>query len=183
MSRLDHNRVVGMAAAELGISAELIDKVIVWGNHSDTMVVDTAIAEVDGVPLERAFAEIGVDLTDFAHRIKTRGKHIIGLRGASSAASAAKAASDHMHDWTSVNHDSSWTSVAMPSYGEYDLPVGVFASMPVRYRPGGAAGKLAVVEGLTHPRKDHAIAEGIRATGQQLLDEKAELQRLGFLPS
>ncbi|MEX2014814.1 MAG: malate dehydrogenase [Candidatus Saccharimonadales bacterium] len=179
MSRLDHNRAVGMAAAKLGVSAELIDKITIWGNHSNSMVVDTSIAEVDGEPLEDALKAAGVDLKQYATEIKTRGGLIINLRGASSALSAARAASDHMRDWTSNTlSPHSWTSAAVLSQGEYEgLPEGVFASMPVR----GGVGQFNVVNALSSVNRAD-IKAGILATGEELVAERTALQEARFLP-
>lgn len=181
MTRLDHNRAVGMAAAKLGISGDLIDRVSIWGNHSPTMVVDLTLAELlsgSGFFVQNELERKGVDMDEFATRVAKRGAEILDLRGLSSAMSAARAASTHMRDWnSSLPEGQSWTSASVLSEGQYGLPKGVYASMPVKIEDG----KLVVVEGLTHPTDNEKVAAGIQTTGEELEAERADLDKLGLL--
>lgn len=184
MSRLDHNRTVGLAAAELGISAGLIRRVSIFGNHSKSMVVDLTNAEIEKGPfnfasLQEALAEGKVDMKAFAKTIKERGAEVIALRGASSALSAARAASDHMRDWVAGVNRSDWTSAAILSHGEFGLPDGVYASMPVYTSDQG---RFVPLPEPNYAVEDEEVKAGIKETGEELLAERSALVEAGFLP-
>ncbi len=135
MTRLDHNRALGQIAKKLEVSAGDIKNLYIWGNHSPTMVpdIDHAVATVDG--LDRKVRDL-VDIDwvggDFDETVRTRGKAIIAARGKSSAASAANAAIDHIHDWFMGSGSSDYVSMAVPSDGSYGIPEGIICSFPVR---------------------------------------------------
>lgn len=133
MTRLDHNRAKAQLAAKVGAHVSGVDGVIIWGNHSATQVPDLAHATVDGKPalslVPRQWYE-----DEFVPSVQQRGATIIKARGASSAASAASAAIDHIRDWT-YGADG-WVSMAVASDGSYGIAEGVYYSYPVRCRGG-----------------------------------------------
>jgi malate dehydrogenase len=141
MTRLDENRAVAQVAKRCGVSASAVRDVFVWGNHSDTMYPDLRLATVEGRPALEALAAHGADAAwvegAFRKTVATRGKAIIDARGASSAASAASAAVDHMRDWWRGT-GGRIVSMAIPSEGWYGVPEGMVFSFPVRVGAGGA---------------------------------------------
>jgi malate dehydrogenase len=143
MTRLDQNRAVAQVAAKLGVTAAQVSDVFVWGNHSDTMWADLRLAKVDGAPLMSKVDDEWVKGA-FRQTVATRGKAIIVARGASSAASAASAAVDHMRDWWKGT-DGRIVSMAIPSEGWYGIPEGLIYSFPVKV---DAAGRIEVVQGV-----------------------------------
>ncbi|MGK9148648.1 malate dehydrogenase [Plantibacter flavus] len=177
LTRLDHNRAVAQLAAKTGVPVSEVDGVVIWGNHSATQVPDLSHATVGGRPAldlvdERWVAE------EFIPRVAKRGAEIIAVRGASSAASAAAAAIDHVHDWVNGTatreRPSRWTSVALPSEGWYGVPDGLVSSFPAR----SVGGRWEVVEGLDvapswQERIDRSLAE--------LEEERAAVRGLGLL--
>ncbi|MBV1780605.1 malate dehydrogenase [Paeniglutamicibacter sp. ABSL32-1] len=148
MTRLDHNRALGLLAGTLDVGVASIGNVIIWGNHSATQVPDISHAILTGAdgsqrPLPDALAEAlgGTDKVaawlegTFIPRVAGRGAEIIEVRGSSSAASAAAAAIDHVHDWV-LGTSGSWTSAAVLSDGSYGVPRGLVSSFPVHSRNG-----------------------------------------------
>lgn len=133
LMRLDHNRALSVLAGRLGESSTSIQKLCVWGNHADTQFPDLTNATVNGEPVE-------VDeewyTGEFIPRVAKRGAEIIDVRGKSSAASAASAAVDHMRDWVNGT-DGNWTTVALPSSGEYGVDEGLVFGFPVVGENGG----------------------------------------------
>lgn len=129
LMRLDHNRALSMLAEKLGVSSYEFSQIVVWGNHSDTQFPDITYAQLRGEPvaaqLDRAFYT-----DEFIPRVARRGAEIIDVRGKSSAASAASAAVDHMRDWVHGT-DGRWTTVALPSTGEYGVDKGLVFGFPV----------------------------------------------------
>lgn len=157
MTRLDQNRAVAQLAAKLGVGAHAVQDLFVWGNHSDTMYPDLRKATVNGQPALQQVEDAWVQ-GDFRKTVATRGKAIINARGASSAASAASAAIDHMRDWFRGT-DGRIVSMAIPSEGWYGVPEGLVFSFPVRV---SAAGKIEVVQGIEIDAGTQArIAENI----------------------
>ncbi len=143
MTRLDHNRAVAQLAHKAGVSAGEISKVIIWGNHSSTQVVDVHHAEIGGRP---ALDVLDVEWIqkDLIPTVQHRGAEIIKLRGRSSAASAANAAVYCMRDWFGSTSPDDWVSMALASGGQYGADEGLFYSMPVIVDNGTPR----VVEGL-----------------------------------
>lgn len=143
MTRLDQNRACAQLAAKAGVPVAAIEDVFVWGNHSNMMYPDVSVGRVNGEPAPGVFDDAWLQ-GDFKKVVSTRGKAIIVARGASSAASAASAAVDHMRDWW---HGSSGriVSMALPSEGWYGVPEGLVFSFPCRV---DASGAVSVVEGL-----------------------------------
>lgn len=143
MTRLDQNRASGQVAQKLGVPVGQVADVFVWGNHSDKMYPDLRRATVSGLPAKGQLDKDWV-AGDFRKTVATRGKAIINARGASSAASAASAAVDHMRDWW---HGTGGriVSMAIPSQGWYDVPEGLIFSFPVKV---DAEGRIHVVEDI-----------------------------------
>ena len=173
MTRLDHNRALAQAAARLGVGVARLRRMTIWGNHSTTQVPDVSQLLVDGAPAE--LNKVWIE-NDFIPAVANRGAAIIAARGASSAASAASAAVDHMRDWVGGTAEGDWTSAALPSRGEYGVPEGLVSSFPV-VCTGGA---WSVVPGLelgesTRARLDASIAE--------LESEREAVRALGLLSS
>lgn len=164
MTRLDHNRALSQLAAKSGVRVSDVKRMTIWGNHSSTQVPDVSHAVVDGRPA----AEV-VDGTwiqdEFIPVVQKRGAAIIDARGASSAASAANAAIDHMRDWVLGTEDGDWVSMAIPSQGWYGVADGIIYSFPVTV----SGGKASVVEGLSISA---FIQERMRLTESELLEER-----------
>lgn len=133
MMRLDHNRSLSQLAEKLGCTTTDIEKVVVWGNHSATQFPDISYATVNGEPLAEK-VEQDWYRNEFIPRVAKRGAEIIEVRGKSSAASAASAAVDHMHDW--INGTEKWVSAAIPSDGSYGVPEGLLFGLPTVSRGG-----------------------------------------------
>ncbi|MDO4929063.1 MAG: malate dehydrogenase [Corynebacterium sp.] len=133
MMRLDHNRAVAQLAKKLDQPSTAFENVAVWGNHSATQFPDITHALVDGKPVtdlvEQAWYE-----EEFIPRVAKRGAEIIEVRGKSSAASAASAAVDHMHDW--IQGSNGWATAAIPSDGSYGVPEGLIFGFPTIARDG-----------------------------------------------
>jgi len=143
MTRLDHNRAIAMLAAHTGAHTTDIKRMIVWGNHSATQYPDLTHATVNGRLAARKVKESWVR-EQFIPRVQNRGTEVIRARGASSAASAAAAAIDHMRDWALGTADGDWVSMGIPSDGKYDIAEGVVFSYPVTC----TGGKYRVVQSL-----------------------------------
>ncbi|UPG66590.1 malate dehydrogenase [Gordonia hongkongensis] len=160
LTRLDHNRAIAQLARRTGASVAEISRVTVWGNHSATQYPDIFHARVGN----RSGADIAADrdwlVDDFIPTVARRGTAIIEARGSSSAASAANATIDHVHDWVLGTPPDDWTSVALPSPGAYGVPEGLVCSFPVR----SIDGRWQIVEGLdinefSRARIDASVAE------------------------
>jgi malate dehydrogenase len=170
MTRLDENRAVGQLALAAGVPAAAVRDVFVWGNHADSMYPDIQRATIAGEPAPGKF-DAGWINGDFLKTVATRGKAVILARGASSAASAASAAVDHMRDWWRGT-DGRIVSMAIPSKGWYGVPEGLIFSFPVRV---SAQGEIEVVEGLEIDAFTRAkIQENVDA----LLEERAAVAEL-----
>lgn len=139
LMRLDHNRAQSMLADRLQVPSRSIERLVVWGNHSDTQFPDVTYASADGAPVE---VERDWYTEEFIPRVAKRGAEIIEVRGKSSAASAASASVDHMRDWVQGT-DGRWATVALPSTGEYGVDEGLIFGFPAV-----SDGAWQVVEGL-----------------------------------
>ncbi len=168
MTRLDENRAVAQVANRLGVGVEQVNDLVVWGNHSPTMFPDLFNAKVKG---ERAADKVDRDWyeNEYIPRVGKRGAEIIEARGASSAASAANAAIDHMRDW--VSGADGLRSMAVRSNGEYGVEEGLMSSFPVRL----SGGSYEIVEGLEVG--DFAQAK-IDATVNELKEERDAVREL-----
>ena len=171
MTRLDENRAVAQLAQKLGKGVEDIQDLVVWGNHSPTMFPDLFNAKVDG---QRAADLVDQDWyeNEYIPRVGKRGAEIIEARGASSAASAANAAVDHVRDW--VLGADGLRSMAVPSDGSYGVAEGIVSSFPVRV----SGGAYEIEQGLDVP--EFAQAK-IDATVSELTDERDAVKGLGLL--
>ncbi|WP_306362002.1 malate dehydrogenase [Nocardia sp. CC227C] len=173
LTRLDHNRAIAQIAKKTGVPAADIHRIAVWGNHSATQYPDISHATVAGRPAlemidDRAWIE-----RDFIPTVQQRGTAIIQARGASSAASAASAAIDHVHDWVLGSAAGDWVSMAVPSDGSYGVPEGLISSFPVTCADGShtIVGDLAIDE-FSRARIDLSVAE--------LASERDAVIELGF---
>jgi len=160
MMRLDHNRAVAQLANKLGKPLGSVTKMTVWGNHSTTQYPDLVNARVDGASAWDAVDDERWIAEEFIPRVAKRGAEIIAARGASSAASAANAAIDHVRDWVLGTPEGEWVSMGVPSTGAYGIEEGIVASHPCRC----ANGEWQVVEDLEVPdfsrsRIDASVAE------------------------
>ncbi|MCI0159331.1 malate dehydrogenase [Leifsonia shinshuensis] len=172
MTRLDHNRAVAQLAAKLGVPVSAIDGVIVWGNHSASQYPDLSHATVNGRPATELVDE-GWLADEYIPRVANRGAEIIAVRGSSSAASAASAAIDHLHDWVHGT-GGHWTSAAVVSDGSYGVPTGLISSFPVR----SVDGRWEIVPGLDI---DTFSRERIDASVAELVAEREAVRALGLL--
>ena len=170
MTRLDHNRAVSQLAAKVGKQVTDVTRMIIWGNHSSTQVPDVSHALVAGEPAVNSVDENWVE-QEFIPTVQKRGAAIIEARGASSAASAANAAIDHMRSWASGTRPNDWVSMGIPSQGHYGVAEGIVFSFPVTI----AAGRVSVVEGLSI---SEAVGRRLRATEAELLEERAAVADL-----
>ena len=174
MTRLDHNRAIYALANKIRVQPSLIRKLTIWGNHSATQYPDLFHAEVDG---QNAAAMVNDQQwleTDFIPTVQQRGAAIIDARGASSAASAASAAVDHMRNWTAGTEDGDWVSMAIPSTGDYGAPEGIITSFPCTTNDG----EYTVVPGLDI---DSFSQEKIEASWAELVDERDAVAEMGLL--
>jgi malate dehydrogenase len=143
MMRLDHNRAIAQLAAKLAIPVSDVAKMSVWGNHSPTMYADLFHAQVPGGQAAAAVDDQAWIENDFLPNVGKRGAAVIEARGASSAASAANAAIDHMRDWI-AGSDGEWVSMGVCSEGSYGIPEGLISGLPCTC----ANGEWSIVEGL-----------------------------------
>jgi len=170
MTRLDHNRAKAQLAAKTGTHVSDVEGVIIWGNHSATQFPDLAHARVGGAPaLERVSQ--GWYRDEFIPTVQQRGAAIIKARGASSAASAASAAIDHVRDWALGTTGDDWVSMAVASDGSYGIEEGVVYSYPVRC----VRGDYQIVQGLS---VDDFGRDKMAATDAELREERAGVENL-----
>jgi malate dehydrogenase len=173
MTRLDHNRAVGILAGRVDVPVADIDGVTIWGNHSATQYPDLTRATAGGAPVTGLVDEDWAQ-GEFIRTVANRGAEIIAIRGSSSVGSAASAAIDHLRDWVNGTPGGSWTSAAVVSDGSYGVPEGLVSSFPVR----AIDGEWRIVEGLeltgfSRSRIDASVAE--------LIDERDQASALGLL--
>jgi malate dehydrogenase len=170
MTRLDHNRALRQLALKTGAPTAAVRRMVIWGNHSTTQVPDPTHALVAGRPALDLVDETWVEDV-FIPTVQKRGATVIEARGASSAASAAAAAIDHVRDWVLGTAEDDWVSMAIASQGWYDVEPGLIYSFPVTVRNG----KISVVEGLTIP-------DGVRArmklSEAELHEERTAVEHL-----
>ncbi|QBE47806.1 malate dehydrogenase [Leucobacter triazinivorans] len=173
LTRLDHNRAVGLLAAEAGVAVADVGGVTIWGNHSATQYPDLSHATVSGRPaldaVDPAWARGA-----YVDRVAKRGAEIIEVRGGSSVASAANAAIEHVRDWALGTPDGAWTSAAVVSRGEYGVPAGLVSSFPVVSR----GGDWEIVEGLS---VDEFSRRRIDASVAELVAERDAVRELGLI--
>jgi len=170
MTRLDHNRGLAQLAAQIGVHSSKIQRMLIWGNHSATQYPDIRFCKVDG----KSAADL-VDTTwyreTFIPDVQQRGAAIIKARGASSAASAASAAIDHMRSWSSGTAEGDWVSMAVPADGSYGIEPGVIYSYPCVCKNGN----YQIVQGL---EIDSFSRERMTVTETELREERAAVKDL-----
>ena len=170
MLRLDHNRALSQLAAKLNKPVAGIEKLVVWGNHSPTMYPDYRFATVDGKSVKDSINDATWNKDVFIPTVGKRGAAIIDARGLSSAASAANAAIDHIHDWV-LGTNGKWVTMGIPSKGEYGIPAEVIYGFPVTCENG----EYKMVEGL---EIDEFSRERMTHTLNELLEEQAGVKHL-----
>ncbi|MFN8439339.1 MAG: malate dehydrogenase [Caldilineaceae bacterium] len=171
MTRLDHNRATTQIAQKAGVTVSEVKKVTIWGNHSATQYPDLYHAEVNGKNAAQVINDDAWVKSTFIPTVQKRGAAIIAARGASSAASAANAAINHVQTWYNGTEAGNWISMAIPSNGEYGAPKGVVFGYPVTVQ----GGKISIVEGLQLSDFDKQM---LATTGQELLEERAGVEHL-----
>lgn len=176
MTRLDHNRAVSQLAEFTASPVDAISRLTIWGNHSVTQVPDVAHALIGGQPAREVVGDDAWLDDVFIPTVAKRGAAIIAARGASSAASAANAAIDHVFDWVNGTPEGDWTSAAVVSRGEYGVPAGLVSSFPVVSRDGA----WHVVPDLT---VDDAVRARIDASVAELVEERDAVRALGLVPA
>ncbi|MDQ6681226.1 MAG: malate dehydrogenase [Pseudomonadota bacterium] len=171
MLRLDHNRAASQIAAKTGKPVANIQKLVVWGNHSPTMYADYRFATIDGDPVKQLINDDAWNKDVFLPTVGKRGAAIIEARGLSSAASAANAAIDHMHDWVLGSGGGGWVTMGIASDGQYGIPKDVVFGFPVTT----ADGEWKLIEGL---EIDAFSRERIDLTLKELLEEQDGVKHL-----
>ncbi len=174
LTRLDHNRAITQVAQKAGVPVTSVKKMTIWGNHSATQYPDVFHAEIDG----RNAAEVINDQSwvenDFIPTVAKRGAAIIAARGSSSAASAANATVEHMHDWVLGSAEGDWVSMSVPSDGSYGVPEGLMSSFPCVVKDG----RYEIVQGLEINEFSRAK---IDASVAELIDERDAVSELGLI--
>ncbi|NHR03995.1 malate dehydrogenase [Chromobacterium haemolyticum] len=170
MLRLDHNRALSQIAAKTGKPVAAIEKLAVWGNHSPTMYADYRFASIAGQPVKAMINDEAWNRDVFLPTVGKRGAAIIEARGLSSAASAANAAIDHVHDWV-LGSQGKWVTMGIPSDGSYGIPEGVMYGFPVVCENG----EYKIVQGL---EIDEFSRERMNFTLAELEEERAAIAHL-----
>ncbi|MFE3600108.1 malate dehydrogenase [Streptomyces sp. NPDC059142] len=174
MTRLDHNRAISQLAAKTGAAVSDIKRLTIWGNHSATQYPDIFHAEIAGKNAAEAVNDEAWLADTFIPTVAKRGAAIIEARGASSAASAANAAIDHVHTWVNGTAEGDWTSMGIPSDGSYGVPEGLISSFPVTTKNG----VYEIVQGLDI--NDFSRTR-IDASVKELAEERDAVRELGLL--
>ncbi len=174
MTRLDHNRAKAQLAQKLNVTVNDITNMTIWGNHSATQYPDIFHCNVNGANAADVVGDQEWLENTFIPTVQQRGAAIIEARGLSSAASAASAAVDHVHDWVLGTPSGDWVSMAIPSDGSYDVPEGIMSSFPVTC----SGGEYSVVDGLDID----GFSQGrIDATVAELVEERDTVAGLGLI--
>ncbi|MCX5142368.1 MULTISPECIES: malate dehydrogenase [unclassified Streptomyces] len=174
MTRLDHNRAISQLAAKTGAAVSDIKKLTIWGNHSATQYPDIFHAEIAGKNAAELVNDEAWLADTFIPTVAKRGAAIIEARGASSAASAANAAIDHVHTWVNGTAAGDWTSMGIPSDGSYGVPEGIISSFPVTTENG----TYKIVQGLDINEFSRAR---IDASVKELTEERDAVRELGLI--
>ncbi len=174
MMRLDHNRAISQLAAKSGASVGEITKMTIWGNHSATQYPDIFHAEIGGAAAAEKVGGGDWVESDFIPTVAKRGAAIIDARGASSAASAANAAIDHVRDWVNGTPEGDWVSMGIPSDGSYGVEEGIIAGFPCTC----SGGSYEIVQGLEI--SDFSRSR-IDASVEELIGERDTVKELGLL--
>ncbi|MFJ2111189.1 MULTISPECIES: malate dehydrogenase [unclassified Streptomyces] len=174
MTRLDHNRAISQLAAKTGAAVSDIKRLTIWGNHSATQYPDIFHAEIAGKNAAEAVNDEAWLADTFIPTVAKRGAAIIEARGASSAASAANAAIDHVHTWVNGTAEGDWTSMGVPSDGSYGVAEGLISSFPVTTKNG----VYEIVQGLDINAFSRTR---IDASVQELVEERDAVRELGLI--
>ena len=174
MSRLDHNRAIAQLAKRTRAAVSDVTNVTIWGNHSATQYPDIYHAKIAGTSAVERVSDQGWIESDFIPTVQKRGAAIIDARGASSAASAANAAIDHVHDWLLGTPAGDWVSMSVPSDGSYCVEEGLISSFPVTCKDG----EYEIVTGLD---VSDFSRERIDATVRELAGERDAVRELGLI--
>jgi malate dehydrogenase len=174
MTRLDHNRAMAQLAQKTGTSVNDIKKMTIWGNHSATQYPDLFHAEVNGQNAAALVNDQAWLDGEFLPTVQKRGAAIIDARGASSAASAASAAVDHMRTWAMGTDDGDWVSMGIPSTGDYGAPAGIITSYPCTT----SGGEYSIVTGL---EIDEYSQGKMEASWAELVEERDAVSEMGLL--
>jgi malate dehydrogenase len=170
MTRLDHNRALSQLAEKTGAHVRDIRRMTIWGNHSATQYPDLSHAEVRGQPAQSLVSRQWIE-EHFIPIVQQRGAAVIKARGASSAASAASAAIDHVHTWMHGTAEGDWVSMAVPADGSYGIAEGVIYSYPVTV----SGGTYRIVQGLA---VDDFSRKRMDATHAELCEEREGVKGL-----
>ena len=174
MTRLDHNRALSQLAKKTGAAVSDISHLTIWGNHSATQYPDWSQATIGGRPAEEVVGDRSWLEDTFIPTVAKRGAAIIEARGASSAASAANAAIDHVFDWVNGTPEGDWTSAAIMSDGSYGVPEGIISSFPCT----SSGGQWSIVQGL---EVDEFSRGKIDASVAELVEERDAVRELGLI--
>lgn len=174
MTRLDHNRAIAQLANRTQSPVQAIKTMTIWGNHSTTQYPDIFHATVGGRRAVDVVDDLQWMTDNFIPTVQKRGAAILDARGSSSAASAASAAIDHVHDWVAGTPEGDWVSMAVPSDGSYGVPDGLISSFPVTT----SGGTYTIVQGL---EIDEYSRGRIDASVAELASERDAVQELGLL--
>ena len=174
MMRLDHNRAVAQLAAKAQAAVSDISNVTVWGNHSTTQFPDIRHAKILGEPATEVVKDRNWYEQEFIPTVQKRGAAVIEARGASSAASAANAAIDHMRDWVNSTAEGNWVSMAIPSDGSYGVEEGLISGFPCTC----SNGSCEIVQGVD---VDDFARQRIDASVEELKQERQAVAQLGLL--
>ena len=174
MMRLDHNRAIAQLARKAGTRVSDVTKISIWGNHSATQSPALTPAEVGGRAAPEAVSDQAWVEQDFIPTVQKRGAAIIEARGASSAASAANAAVEHVHDWVKGTPAGDWVSMGVASDGSYGIPEGIFAGHPCTC----TGGEWSIVQGL---EMDDFSRARIDASVKELQEEAQAVRELGLI--
>ncbi len=174
LTRLDHNRAITQIAQKAGVPVTSISHMTIWGNHSATQYPDIYHTEIDGKSAAEVINDQAWVENSFIPTVAKRGAAIIEARGSSSAASAANATVEHMHDWVLGSAAGDWVSMSVPSDGSYGVPEGLISSFPCVVKNGS----YQIVQGLELNEFSRAK---IDASVAELVDERDAVKELGLI--
>jgi len=174
LTRLDHNRAITQIAQKAGVAVTSVTHMSIWGNHSATQYPDIFHTQIDGKNAAEVINDQAWVEGTFIPTVAKRGAAIIAARGSSSAASAANATVEHMHDWVLGSAANDWISMSVPSDGSYGVPEGLISSFPCVVKNG----TYEIVQGLelnefSRARIDASVAE--------LIEERDAVTELGLI--
>lgn len=174
LMRLDHNRAVAQLAKKASVPVSEVSKVTAWGNHSATQYPDAYNAKIGAHPATEVINDQSWIENDFLPTVQKRGAAIIEARGASSAASAANATLEHMHDWVNGTPENDWVSMAVPSDGSYGIAEGILTGYPCTV----SGGDYRIVEGL---ELNDFSRRKIEASVAELQEEREAVASMGLI--